>query len=82
MWDRENHIAVSLDVSDPMENCKKIRKLCHTAIVKNGKEGSFISHGMINGELSVYERSVSERVLYIRLCLLRGVVATEILLSD
>ena len=32
------------DNYDPYECCKSMGKLCETAIVKNGKKGSFISH--------------------------------------
>lgn len=33
---------------DPVENCKQLGKFCSTAIVKNGKKGSYICH---NGNL-------------------------------
>ena len=35
---------IMFDNYDPYECCKTMGKLCETAIVKNGKKGSFISH--------------------------------------
>ncbi len=35
---------ILFDNYDPYECCRSMGKLCHTAIVKNGKKGSFISH--------------------------------------
>ena len=35
---------IMFDNYDPYECCKTMGKLCETAIVKNGKKGSFVSH--------------------------------------
>ena len=41
------------DNYDPYECCKSMGKLCETAIVKNGKKGSFISHKRVVYEIPV-----------------------------
>ena len=41
------------DNYDPYECCKTMGKLCETAVVKNGKKGSFISHKRIIYEIPV-----------------------------
>lgn len=40
----KDEARMMFDNYDPYECCKSMGKLCETAIVKNGKKGSFISH--------------------------------------
>ena len=44
VYANKEEARIMFDNYDPYECCKSMGKLCETAIVKNGKKGSFISH--------------------------------------
>ena len=44
VYANKEEARIMFDNYDPYECCKTMGKLCETAIVKNGKKGSFISH--------------------------------------